>query len=115
MRIWLGIGLLVFGCGVAGAQSARTQPLQSAQPSAMGVPIAPNDPDRMKQERQRDQMMVDERRKRLLNDTDKLLALATQLKADVDRSTKNELSIDVIKKAAEIEKLAHDVKERMRN
>jgi hypothetical protein len=37
------------------------------------------------------------------------------LKADVDKSTKNELSIAVINKAAEIEKLSHDVKERMKN
>ena len=47
-------------------------------------------------------------------DTDKLLALATDLKAQVDKSTKDTLSVDVIKKADEIEKLAHSVKERMK-
>ena len=64
---------------------------------------------------QRQHMAEDERHKRIVADTDKLLELATELKADVDKSTKNELSITVINKAAEIEKLSHDVKERMKN
>jgi len=55
-----------------------------------------------------------ERFKRIQSDTEKLLQLSTELKVDVDRSTKNEMSMDVIRKAAEVEKLAHDVKERMK-
>jgi hypothetical protein len=50
----------------------------------------------------------------LVADTDRLLVLATDLKARVDKSTKDTLSLDVIKKADEIEKLAHSVKERMK-
>jgi hypothetical protein len=55
-----------------------------------------------------------DRQKRLVADTDKLLALATQLKQDVDKTNKDIMSVDVIKKADEIEKLAHSVKERMK-
>ncbi len=55
-----------------------------------------------------------ERQKMLVEDTDKLLALAQQLKADVDKSDKNMLSIDVVKRAEQIEKLARSVKEKMR-
>jgi hypothetical protein len=55
-----------------------------------------------------------ERQKRLVADTEKLLALATDLKAQVDKTNKDTLSVDVIKKADEIEKLAHSVKERMK-
>jgi hypothetical protein len=55
-----------------------------------------------------------ERQKRLVADTDKLLALASDLKAQVDKTNKDTLSVDVIKKAEEIEKLAHSVKERMK-
>lgn len=55
-----------------------------------------------------------ERQKRLVADTDKLLALATDLKQQVDKTNKNTLSVDVVKKAGEIEKLAHSVKERMK-
>ncbi len=58
---------------------------------------------------------ADDRRKRMLADTDKLLALSTELKADIEKATKNELSMEVIRKAAEIEKLAHDVQQRMKN
>jgi len=56
----------------------------------------------------------DDRQKRLVADTERLLVLATDLKAQVDKSTKDTLSVDVIKKADEIEKLAHSVKERMK-
>jgi hypothetical protein len=55
-----------------------------------------------------------ERQKTLVADTDKLLALAQQLKADVDKSNKDTLSIDVVKRAEQIEKLARSVKEKMR-
>ena len=66
-------------------------------------------------EHEREHLAEDERHKRITADTEKLLQLATQLKADVDRAGKNELSLAVINKAAEIEKLSHDVKERMKN
>lgn len=55
-----------------------------------------------------------ERQKTLVADTDKLLALAQQLKADVDKSNQDMLSIDVVKRAEQIEKLARSVKEKMR-
>jgi hypothetical protein len=42
------------------------------------------------------------------------LELATQLHTDVAKTNKNILSVDVIKRADEIEKLAHAIKERMR-
>jgi hypothetical protein len=56
-----------------------------------------------------------ERQKQLVSDTQKLVALANELKSDVDKSTKDMLSLDVVRKADEIEKLAHNVKERMKN
>jgi hypothetical protein len=55
-----------------------------------------------------------ERQKKLMDDTDRLLALATQLHTDVAKTNKDILSVDVIKRADEIEKLAHSVKERMK-
>lgn len=54
------------------------------------------------------------RQERLVSDTDKLLTLATELKNEVGKTNKNVMSVDVIKKAEEIEKLAHSVKERMK-
>lgn len=55
-----------------------------------------------------------ERQKQLVADTQRLLSLANELKSDVDKSTKDTLSLDVIRKADEIEKLAHTVKEKMK-
>lgn len=56
----------------------------------------------------------DDRQKQLVADTNKLLKLATELKAEVDKTNKDVLSVDVIKKADEIEKLAKSVKDRMK-
>ena len=50
----------------------------------------------------------------LKNDTDKLLKLSVELKAYVDKSDENVLSLVVIKKADEIEKLAKSVKDKMK-
>jgi hypothetical protein len=47
-------------------------------------------------------------------DTDKLLKLSVELKDYVDKADENVLSLDVIKKAEEIEKLAKSVKDKMR-
>ena len=56
----------------------------------------------------------DERQKRLVADTEQLLALATQLKDEVDKTDKHTLSLDVIKRTTEIEKLAKSIRERMK-
>lgn len=50
----------------------------------------------------------------LRNDTDKLLKLSVELKSYVDKSDENVLSLDVIKKAEAIEKLARSVKDKMK-
>ena len=55
-----------------------------------------------------------ERRKQIADDSARLLKLATELKAEVDKTTKDTLSLTVIHKADEIEKLAHGVKEKMK-
>jgi recombinational DNA repair protein RecT len=50
----------------------------------------------------------------LKSDTDKLLKLSVELKTYVDKSDENVLSLDVIKKAEEIEKLAKSVRDKMK-
>jgi hypothetical protein len=55
-----------------------------------------------------------ERRRQIADDSARLLKLATDLKAEVDKTTKDTLSLGVIRKADEIERLAHDVKEKMK-
>lgn len=55
-----------------------------------------------------------ERKKQIADDTAKLLELATELKSEVDKTSKDTLSINVIRKAESIEKLAKGVKEKMK-
>jgi nitric oxide reductase activation protein len=55
-----------------------------------------------------------ERKKELSDDSTKLLTLAMALKVEVDKTNKDMLSLNVIRKADEIEKLAHNVKEKMK-
>ena len=54
------------------------------------------------------------RKKQLSDDSAKLLTLAVALKAEVDKTNKDTLSLNVIRKADEIEKLARNVKEKMK-
>ena len=88
-------------------------------PSGRGVPRSPIDSmgtgDEVPklQEQQANSRNVD-RQKKLQADTERLLTLATQLKEEVDKTDKNTLSLEVIKKADEIEKLAKSVKDRMK-
>ncbi|NYF80374.1 hypothetical protein [Granulicella arctica] len=71
-------------------------------------PLSPAAQEQMERSRQTD------RQKKLIADTNRLLTLATELKTDMDKTSKDTMSLDVIKKAEEIEKLAHSVKERMK-
>jgi hypothetical protein len=101
----------------AGSQPGAGAPLPGR--NGRGIPPASpldnQDPGNMKrvEEQQANTRNVD-RQKRLQADTEKLLSLATQLKEEVDKTDKNMLSLEVIKKADEIEKLAKSVKDRMK-
>jgi hypothetical protein len=89
--------------------TGRQTPGMPQKPDSVDTdPMAPHRAEQQEKARNAD------RQKRLVADTDKLLALATDLKEQVDKSSKDTLSLDVIKKADEIEKLAHSVKERMK-
>ena len=71
-------------------------------------------PEEEKLERDRVKALNKDRQQKLKNDTDKLLQLATELKQYVDKTNENILSIDVIKKTDEIEKLAKSIREKMK-
>jgi hypothetical protein len=73
------------------------------------------DPSILKMERDRAKRLNKQRHETIKHDTDKLLALATELKQYVDKSNENLLSLDVMRKAEEIEKLARQVREKMKD
>jgi hypothetical protein len=113
------VGVVLLGTGggrLSGGQSFQQPGQQPGAPTFPGVVRPPGDDHALSPiiaERQ-EQVRNTDRQKKLESDTDKLLTLATQLKEDVQKTNKNVLSVDVIKKADEIEKLAHSVKERMK-
>jgi hypothetical protein len=104
--------------GYAGSGgSAGGRPAQAAQAGQIPQPLADdpmNPPPGGSLEDQQARMRNSDRQKQLVDDTQKLLALANELKAEVDKSSKDTLSLDVVRKADEIEKLAHNVKEKMK-
>ena len=56
----------------------------------------------------------EERRKQIVDDSARLLKMAAELKAEVEKMNKDTLSLDVIRKADDIERLAHGVKQKMK-
>jgi hypothetical protein len=127
MRVRMGMaaGLLIAGMVAASGRSQQNNANGGTQQQQPQIPskLPPSSLDLSREtgsdhagvaERQAI-AMNDERQKKLVADTEKLLVLAAELKTDVDKSTKDTLSIDVIKKADEIEKLAHSVKEKMKD
>jgi hypothetical protein len=114
----MGVVLLVAGQW-SGGESMRQltqQPSPQTAPGFPGIGRTPNEEGTISPEMARKQALTQnsERQKKLVADTDKLLALATELKQEVDKTNKDVMSVEVIKKAEEIEKLAKSVKERMK-
>jgi hypothetical protein len=89
------------------AQTADAQatPNAAAQPAvdAAKLPVE-----------QKTALAENERKKQITNDSSQLLTMALALKAEVDKTSKDTLSLNVIRKADEIEKLAHTVKEKIK-
>lgn len=122
----LALGILFAGIPVGPAaaqfQSTPDRLQQQEQPGFPNPPNRPGQPNGLPENTQLPPAMVasaaraqaNERQKRLIADTDKLLALATQLHADLARTDKNILSVDVVRRAEAIEKLARSVKDRER-
>ena len=99
-------GLVLMICGTSFA----------ASPASPATPQVETRQDPAQKEMQ-DRMARAANKKRqqdIRDDTDKLFQLATELKAAVDKTNENLLSLDVIHKAEEVEKLAKKVKEKMK-
>jgi hypothetical protein len=87
--------------GAAKSPAAKNQDTKNPDTKASAAK-APLTPEEKKQEE-------------LRADTEKLYQLTQELKAEVAKSNKDTLSVSVIKKAQEIERLAKSIKERTRN
>jgi hypothetical protein len=109
-RIYVGIAflfLLAFPCL---AQTGQTNP-----PSHdINPPMSDEDEARARITSEMAKKAAKDRVAAIKHDTDRLLKLSVELKDSVDKSDENVLSLEVIKKAEEIEKLARSVKEKMK-
>jgi hypothetical protein len=119
-------GRAIAGLAVALALSAAAQNIPQGRSHA-GNPAylasqanrLPDANDRMEmrdqQEAQQNFENANEQRRKLLAaESAQLLELAADLKKVMDKTDKNTLSLEVIRKADEIEKLARDVKAKMK-
>ena len=101
--------MLCYGCGAAAQeQHHQSPPYTVPQPSDTDNGLSPQ------QQKDMTRKLNAQRQVDIKKDTEKLLELATELKQAVDKTTENTMSLDVIKKADQIEKLAHSVKEKMK-
>ena len=93
------------------AQSGTGQQPQSpqmGQPGQQEEPLPKDIQDRMAKER------LKSRYDNLKRDSEKLLEMATELKQYVDKSGENVMSLEVIRKCDEIEKLSKSVRTKMK-
>jgi len=103
-------------CALLGASPAQDAGTSAQGHSAQGhPPLAPPPPSAGEIELQKHAAKVrnQERFARVKKDTDQLLELATQLKKSVDEASDQTLSLEVIRKAEQIEKLAKQVRQKM--
>lgn len=85
----------------------------SMVPSAAAQRVEKSEQQREMEDRQQREANK-KRQDEIHDDTEKLYQLATELKAAVDKSNEHELSLDVVKKAEEVEKLAKKIKDKMK-
>ena len=109
-------GALLSMCGGrAEAQFSPGGSPSTAQPPAFPSPIGSDPripPVPTSVQEKMEAARTEERQRRLAADTQKLLDLATRLRADVDKADKNTLSMEVVRTTAEIQRLAKSIADR---
>ncbi len=85
-------------------------PTISHSPSMGDIPVRSSDDAQKEQLKKAEQLREEEIRR----DTGKLLQLSTELKDSIDKTGQGLFSVDAVKKAEQIEKLAHSVKSKLK-
>jgi hypothetical protein len=102
------------GAAALGTRIVARQNPGSTIPDVGQIPGQPSPtPEETKMEKRATKAMLEENQKNIKSDTEKLYKLASELKAQVEKTDSTTiLSLDLVKKAEEIEKLAKQIKER---
>lgn len=104
-----------FSCIAQDGQPAAASGSGSAAQSPTAASAAPQSGNESTQAKlQKAQSADGQRKKQISDESTQLLAMAVALKAEVDKTNKDVLSLNVIRKADEIERLARTVKERIK-
>lgn len=104
-------GLTLWGILILGS-SASAQ--QSPPPASSAATTSANENESKDQAAKKPLTPEEQKRADLRADTEKLYKLTQELKAEVEKSNKDTLSVSVVKKAQEVERLAKSIKERSR-
>ena len=113
MRLRLLSSVFLFVAAATLPSISQTNTLRFPPPPLQQKP-GPEDEAHQRMERDMAKKANQERQTNLKRDTEKLLKLSTELKEYVDKTNENMLSVEVVKKAEEIENLAHSVKDKMK-
>ena len=87
-------------------------PVLAPQPAAAGEATPETPPDAAPKADANAAQAADDGGNQVAADCARLLKMATDLKAEVDKTTKEELSVSVVRKAGEIEQLARKVRKK---
>lgn len=106
------LGLISFQLSTAPTFAAH-QLISPAEDPQFGRDRRHDDGER-KMEHDREKALNKQRQADIQKDTDRLLRLATELKEYVDKTDEHMLSVDVLKKTEEIDKLAKQIRDKMK-
>ncbi len=95
---------------LASSQQVHLPPAVSQGPGMGQVPVTSGDSVQQRQAR----AAAEQRQFEIKRDTEKMFQLTAELKESLEKSGQNVMSMDDIKKAEQIEKLAHGVKSKMK-
>lgn len=109
--------LLLFGLSVAVAPGCLAQdghPVAAPTPGNVTAEPKAQPESAAKSVSQKAEAADSARKKQISEESSQLLAMALSLKAEVDKTSKDTLSLKVIRKADEIERMAKTVKEKIK-
>jgi hypothetical protein len=107
---WVVLSLMLLAGLPSASQGSPVQKLEIPPLQKPGI----EDEQHARMEKEMAKRANQARHAELKRDTEKLLKLATELKESVDKTSESTLSVDVVRRAEEIEKLAHSVKDKMK-
>lgn len=114
-RVLVIVTALLFAClNISRVHAQAATPWLPKPPEFGGhAPGQPSEVDE-RMEEVRLKKAKEQRKEQMKRDTDRLVQLSTEVKTFVDKSDENILSLDVIKKMDEIQKLSRNIEEKMK-